>query len=284
MAVDRTFRRIVFTLMTLVTISVITVGLYLYFNFTARSTLPLIVPEEVEEFAHFQTKKMRDDGGINPSAEYVTLLSDWISSQSYFEHIDKPSEPGIGLFTDVVYFRAKEAECVGLSLTSPIRFKSFLDTLKSRGMIGYTIEQPTYNYIKIPNSPLYLAYKYKALVLLKSLADSAALENEAMEGLMESIFDPDKKSFIQNPAIQALYEANCQWVYASKKYGWGGISADAGKSTHFQVEPNSSQLKELDKEELNTQHWIGAEVQNIHWFDALIKRVYEYLKNEEYGC
>ena len=284
MAVDRSFRRIVFTLMTLVTISVITVGLYLYFNFTARSTLPLIVPEEVEEFAHFQTKKMRDDGGINPSAEYVTLLSDWISSQSYFEHIDKPSEPGIGLFSDVVYFRAKEAQCVALSLTSPVRFSSFLDTLKGKGMIGNTIEQPTYNYIKIPNSPLYLAYKYKALVLLKSLADSAALEIDAMEGLMESIFDPNKKSFIKNPAIQALYKANCQWVYASKKYGWGGIAAVDGKSSHYRVEPNSNQLKELSSDDQITQQWMESEIQNIHWFDALIKRVYEYLKNEEYGC
>jgi hypothetical protein len=283
MAVDRSFRRIVFTLMTLVTISVITVGLYLYFNFTARSTLHLIVPDEIEEFAHFQTKKMRDNAGIIPSAEYVELLSDWISSQSYFQHIDKPSEPGIGLFTDVVYFRAKEAECVALSLTSPVKFKSFLDTLKSKGMIGNTIEQPSYNYIKIPNSRLYLAYKYKAMVLMKSLADSAAFEIDAMEGLMGSIFDPNKKSFIQNPAIQALYEVDCQWVYASKKYGWGGISAIDGKSTHFKVEPNSNQLKELDSEELNTQQWIGVEVQNIHWFDALLKRVCKYLINEEYG-
>ena len=270
--------------MTLVTISVITVGLYLYFNFTARSTLPLIVPEEVEEFAHFQTKKMRDDGGINPSAEYVTLLSDWISSQPYFQHIAKPSEPGIGLFSDVVYFRAKEAQCVALSLTSPVRFSSFLDTLKGKGMIGNTIEQPTYNYIKIPNSPLYLAYKYKALVLLRSLADSAALEIDAMEGLMESIFDPNKQSFIKNPAIQALYEADCQWVYASKKYGWGGIAAVDGKSSHYKVELNSNQLKEPSSDDQIMQQWIGLEMQNIHWFDALIKRVYEYLKNEEYGC
>jgi hypothetical protein len=284
MAVDRSFRRIVFTLMTLVTISVITVGLYLYFNFTARSTLPLIVPAEVNEFAHLQTKKMRDEGGINPSEEYVTLLSDWISGQPYFSHIDKPSEPGIGLFTDVVYFSTKEAQCVALSLTSPVRFSSFLDTLKSKGMIGNTIEQPTYNYIKIPNSPLYLAYKYKALVLMKSLADSAALEIDAMEGLMKSVFDPNKKSFIKNPAIQALYEADCQWVYASRKFGWGGIAAADGKSSHYRVEPNSNQLKELSSDDQSTQQLIGAEIQNIHWFDALIKRVYEYLKNEEYGC
>ena len=91
MAMDKGFRRIVLSLMTLVTISVITVGAYLYFNFKSRSSLPVIVPEDVRSFMHFQTRKMRDESGVKQPA-YMDSLIQLIAKAPIFSHIKDPAE------------------------------------------------------------------------------------------------------------------------------------------------------------------------------------------------
>lgn len=283
MAIDRSFRRIVYTLMSLVTISVITVGLYLYFNFNARSSLPMIVPENVQEFAHFQTRKMRDDGGIKEAPEYLDSLSNWIGSQPFFDHCEKPSQPGIGLYSDVVYFKTSKAQCMALSLTSEPRFIAFCDTLRSNDIIGGYIEKENYRYFKIPNTQLFVAFKYKAIVIAKSLIDSAAIESDEMESLLNEVFIPKKKSFIQQQSIQQLYEKDCQWVYFTKDLGTRGISMSNGVSTGYRVGQNGDILSD-NTVQSHTVQWLGVKTADGDWFEQLLKRVFQFLKNEEYGC
>lgn len=224
MSRDKGFRRIVLSLMTLVTISVITVGAYLYFNFKSRSSLPVIVPKDVRTFMHFQTRKMRDESGVQ-QPKFMDSIAEMVAHSPLFSHLKDPAEAGISLYSDLVYFyNNKYSHCLALSLSSEKRFSMLLDSLKTKGIVGGQIRRATYNYVKFVDLPLYVAYKYKAMVLVRPTVESKVLSLgiDEIETQLGQIFSGNKNGFIQKKTIQTLYDADCQWL------AWKGDSQPVG--------------------------------------------------------
>lgn len=207
---SRGFRRTALSLMVIITITVVAFGIYLYFNFTSRSSLPVIVPAKVEQFVHFQTRKFRDDFASAKPSSYIDSISKLVGSWPIFAHCQKPAEPGIALFSDVVYFKTKEAQFLAFSLTSEESFSNFCDTLKKQNLISNKMDLGTYNLVKIIGSPTYFAFKHKVLVFAKPIDSSVS--DEALKYALKDVFSGRSDGFITNPGLQALYDADAQLI------------------------------------------------------------------------
>lgn len=297
MAIDKGFRRIVLSLMTLVTISVITVGAYLYFNFKSRSSLPVIVPKDIRTFMHFQTRKMRDESGVQQPA-YMDSLAYLVANSLLFDHLTDPSEAGISLYSDVVYFYSKEhSHCLALSLNSEQRFSNLLDTLKKEGYLGGQIIKPAFNYAKFKDLPLYVAYKYKAMVLLRPSIESKELNLGAaeVESQLAKIFSGQSDGFIKNGAIQNLYDADCQWIAWNGNDNPVGVKFKSGKSESFEgfdsnVKSNENaassifgDMRPISKNISPRENQTNSVNSGLQLLDVYFKDVYEYLKMGNYG-
>ena len=296
MAMDKGFRRIVLSLMTLVTISVITVGAYLYFNFKSRSSLPVIVPEDVRSFMHFQTRKMRDESGVKQPA-YMDSLIQLIAKAPLFNHVKDPAETGISLYSDIVYFYSKEhSHVIALSLNTEQRFSRLLDTLKKRGVLGGQVAKATYNYAKFVDLPLYVAYKYKAMVLVRPTVESRelALSTDEIESQLAKIFSGKSTGFIKGKSIQSLYDKDCQWL-AWKGERPVGLAYESGKVSAFEgfdegAQPNLSAAlgvfdgMRLASRETSPEKKNASKTQNgIEMLDVYFKDIFDYLSNANYG-
>lgn len=297
MSKDKGFRRIVLSLMTLVTISVITVGAYLYFNFKSRSSLPVIVPQDVRAFMHFQTRKMRDESGIQ-QPKFMDSLAVLVARSPLFAHMKDPAEAGISLYSDIVYFKNnKHSHCLALSLNSEQRFSMLLDSLKDKGIVGGQIRKAGYNYAKFADLPLYVAYKYKAMVLLRPtiVSRELSLGLDELEAQLGQIFSGNKTGFIQKKTIQSLYDADCQWLawngdadpvgYCFKDSGVKGFTGgekdareDARMSTvvFTEMRPEKGETSPEIIKEVNTKNGIGM-------LEVFFKDVFYYLKMGNYG-
>ena len=107
---DKGFRRIVFMLMGLTALTVISVGVYLWYNFNARSNLVLVIPASSKWFVHVQTKKLRNDFAASTRPpRSVDSLRNTIASLSVFKGIKNAADPGIGLYSDVIAFEIGRA-------------------------------------------------------------------------------------------------------------------------------------------------------------------------------
>ena len=296
MAIDKGFRRIVLTMMTLVSISVITVGAYLYFNFKSRSSLPVIVPQDVRAFMHFQTRKMRDDSEVK-QPPYMDSLIQLIRNAPLFANVKDPSETGISLYSDIVYFFTKEkSHVIALSLNSEQRFSNLLDTLRKQGVLSGQIVKPAFNYAKFENLSLYIAYKYKAMVLVQPSAGKSerALSNDEIETQLASIFSGKSTGFIKRKDLQSLYSADCQWL-AWKGAKPVGFAFDKGKANAFEgfedaAKPTSAAAQVVfnemrpAKREISPENKNFNETQNaIEMLNTYFKEVFEFLKNKQYG-
>jgi len=116
---DKGFRRIAFTIMGLTALTVISVGVYLWYNFNARSRLVLVIPETASWFVHVQTKLLRADfAKSSEQPQGIAMLRKTISELPIFKKVKDAGEPGIALYSDVVAFGLYECTCLSLSLTS----------------------------------------------------------------------------------------------------------------------------------------------------------------------
>jgi len=168
-SVDSGFRKIVKRLFIIVGITMVTVGAYLYFNFTAPSNLPVIVPADATFFVQFQTRKIRDELKTPPQAELDSLVKT-VSGLPAFNWVQNPADLGIALFSDVVYFQTEQYQALALTLNSEPRFRIFLDSLKKKGFVSGLVEKESYSYTDIKMSGwenVYIAFKHKALVILQ---------------------------------------------------------------------------------------------------------------------
>lgn len=168
-SVDSGFRKIVKRLFIIVGITMVTVGAYLYFNFTAPSNLPVIVPADATFFVQFQTRKIRDELKTPPQAELDSLVKT-VSSITALNWVQNPADLGIALFSDVVYFQTEHYQALALSLNSEPRFRVFLDSLKKKGYLSGLVEKESYSYTDIKISGwenVYIGFKHKALVILQ---------------------------------------------------------------------------------------------------------------------
>ena len=111
---DKGFRRIAFTIMGLTALTVISVGVYLWYNFNARSRLVLVIPETAIWFVHVQTKLLRSDFSKSvEQPEGIAMLRKTISGLPIFKKVKDAGEPGIALYSDVVAFGLDEGTCFG---------------------------------------------------------------------------------------------------------------------------------------------------------------------------
>ena len=228
------FRRTALSLMVVITITVVAFGIYLYFNFTSRSSLPVIVPANVEEFTHFQTRKFRDDFAAAKPTSFIDSISNLIGSWPIFDHCQKPSEPGIALFSDVVYFKVKDLSFLALTLNSEESFSAFCDTLKKNKLITKTMDLGTYNLVKVIGSPLHFAFKHKVLVLINP--KDSVMPDEQLKLSLKEVFSGRSDGFIKKAGLQSLYEADAHFISYNSK-----LSPDI-MGYHFDPKGNHQEL------------------------------------------
>lgn len=213
--IDKGFMRIAIGLIVLVAISAVGVGVYLYFNFNSQSRLPLIVPQNANWFVQIQTKKLKEDFTGNKPVYYDSFYQ-IIANASMFKDCKDPATPGIGLFSDLILFETNNAKFLGLSVTSDSKLSVFLDSLKSKNKVHGKVEKGNYTYVKIVGLNLYVAYKYKAMVLMQPF-DTAENVTSNEKALAE-VFSGQESKFIHAKAIQTLYDKNAHVIWYHKHY------------------------------------------------------------------
>lgn len=206
--------------MGLTALTVLSVGIYLWYNFNARSRLVLVVPSSAQWFLHVQTKLLRSDFSQTATPpEGVELLRKTVSSLPIFSKIKDAGEPGLALYSDVVAFGLKEGDFLALSLTSEERFKTFLQSLKKRNLIKGGIDKGRYFYAEFLNGKAYVAFKYKAMVIFKP-SDSAA-DYTLAEKAFDQVFAEKTHTLMQKEEIQALYIDEPEVVYYATEPAFG---------------------------------------------------------------
>ncbi|MFM8996174.1 MAG: hypothetical protein ACKOI1_07975, partial [Bacteroidota bacterium] len=210
--IDKGFRRIAFTIMGLTALTVLSVGVYLWYNFNARSRLVLVVPATAQWFLHVQTKLLRADFAktqVPPAG--VEVLRKTIANLPIFAKVKDAGEPGLALYSDVVAFGLDEGDFFALSLTSEERFKSFLQSLRKRNLVKGGIDKGRYFYAEFQNGRAYVAFKYKALVIFKP-SDSAA-DYKVAEKAFDQVFAEKTHTLMQKEEIQSLYTDEPEVVF-----------------------------------------------------------------------
>lgn len=213
--IDKGFMRIAIGLIVLVAISAVGVGVYLYFNFNSQSRLPLIVPQNANWFVQIQTKKLKEDFTGNKPVYYDSFYQ-IIANASMFKDCKDPATPGIGLFSDLILFETNNAKFLGLSVTSDSKLSVFLDSLKSKNKVHGKVEKGNYTYVKIVGLNLYIAYKYKAMVLMQPFDTSENVSNN--EKALAEVFSGKESKFIHAKAIQTLYDKNAHVIWYHKHF------------------------------------------------------------------
>jgi hypothetical protein len=217
---DKGFRRIAFTIMGLTALTVISVGVYLWYNFNARSRLVLVVPSTAQWFLHVQTKLLRGDFSASTTApEGIDVLRKTVAALPIFQGMKDAGEPGIALYSDVVSFGMPEGQFLALSITSEERFKTFMKSLKKRNLLKGGIDKGRYFYAEFPSGKAYVAFKYKALVIFKP-GDSSC-DYHVAESAFDQVFAEKTHTMMQNSTVQALYEEEPEVVFYSSAPAFG---------------------------------------------------------------
>lgn len=197
----------------LVAISAVTVGVYLYFNFNSQSRLPLIVPNNTTWFVQIQTKKLKEDyKGKQPP--YYDSVFNLFKNAAIFKHCIDPATPGVGLFSDVVLFETDKAQFLSLSVTSDTKFDVYLDTLKNINVLHGKVVKPNYTYTKVIGKNIYIAYKYKAMVIMRPFDTTENIKFN--ESALDNVFSGKESKFIQSKAIQTLYDKKAHVIWYHK--------------------------------------------------------------------
>ena len=207
-------------LMGLTAITVISVGVYLWYNFNTRSNLVLVIPASSKWFLHVQTKKLRSDFAASTTPpRSVDSLKSTIASLSVFKGVKDASEPGIGLYSDVVAFEVDGGKFFCLSLTSEEKFKAFVAKLQKQKKLHNTIQKPRYAYAKFTSTNAYLVYQYKVCMVF---VPNDSIENAALnEKILDVVFPEKTHTMMQNPTVQALYEDEPELVFYSSDKSFG---------------------------------------------------------------
>ena len=211
--VDKGFMKIATGLTALVAISAVAVGVYLYFNFNSQSRLPLIVPNNTTWFVQIQTKKIKEDyKGKQPP--YYDSVFNLFKNAAIFKHCTDPATPGVGLFSDVVLFETDKAQFLSLSVTSDTKFDVYLDSLKKINVLHGKVVKPNYTYTKVIGKNIYIAYKYKAMVIMRPFDTTENIKFN--ESALDNVFSGKESKFIQSKAIQTLYDKKAHVIWCHK--------------------------------------------------------------------
>ncbi len=241
---DKGFRRIVFMLMGLTAITVISVGVYLWYNFNARSNLVLVIPASSKWFLHVQTKKLRNAFAASTTPpKSVDSLKNTVAALTVFKGIKEASEPGLGLYSDVVVFEVDGGKFLCLSLTSEEKFKAFVARLQKQQKLHKSIQKPRYSYAKFISTNAYLVYQYKVCMVFipNDSAENAALN----EKVLDVVFPEKTHTMMQNPTVQALYEDEPEFVFYSSDKSYGLSQAIDFPMVSASKEPFANPVKFL---------------------------------------
>ncbi len=283
-SVDLGFRKIVKRLFIIVAITMVTVGAYLYFNFTSPSNLPVIVPADATFFVQFQTRKIRDEVKSPPQAELDSLVRT-VASLPALNWVANPADVGIALFSDVVYFQHPKYQALAVSLNSEPRFMAFLDSLKTKGFVSGLVQKEKYAYTEIMAAGwdnVFIAFKHKAAVIIqwksqtalqaKSIkelfagenhppknmksdskstkATNASLKTDQLEVVLAKIFTGDGNGFVKNTEIQKLYDEQALVLMTNGKSnsdGWKMTGKDQMESLKSALKFATSKLKYINQ-------------------------------------
>jgi len=211
--VDKGFMKIATGLIILVAISAVTVGVYLYFNFNSQSRLPLIVPNNTTWFVQIQIKKLKEDYKGKQPAYYDSVFN-LFKNAVIFKHCTDPATPGVGLFSDVVLFETDKAQFLSLSVTSDTKFDVYLDTLKKINVLHGKVVKPNYTYTKVIGKNIYIAYKFKAMVIMRPFDTTENIKFN--ESALDNVFSGKESKFMQSKTIQTLYDKKAHVIWYHK--------------------------------------------------------------------
>lgn len=207
------FRR---TAISLIIIAFVTAGVaavYLWYNFTAKSNIVLMVPEKCQWFYHFQTKKIRSATSKDKPV-YLDSIAGLIAGFPVFKNVKDPGDIGVTLFSDILLFGNEYGEYAALSVNSEPRLTRFFSELAPKGMFGGVVKTSFCNFVKTHGRNVYFAYKHKALIIFrpKDTTDNLAVIEK---GLAEVFAEKSRKPVTTIPAVRELYDADCQVVFYS---------------------------------------------------------------------
>lgn len=281
--VDKGFRRIAIGMGAIVAITSISVGVYLYFNFKSRSNLPVIVPANVSKFVQFQTRKIRDNYSAKPPA-FLDSITSWFAQSPYFNFCTEAAQPGIGLYSDLLYFENADAQFLALSLTSESRFSSFLDSWAKRGFTHNQIRKDKYNYIQIRDTSIFIAYKFKAMVFMKLKSNN--LSTEKIESLLAEVFSGKTDGLIANEELQNAYNADAHVIYYNsqnppkqKCIGANFLQSDPFALENASTSPENKKQMLQDISRISGEDTFNMNMNSAEMLNFIFENAYGFLKS-----
>jgi len=249
---EKGFRRISFTLIILSLVTAGIAGVYLWYNFNARSALTVIVPENAYWMYHFQTKKTEKSvaqlvskGQMSSApAPFMDSLRMAIQGLPVFSAVSDPAEPGLTVRSDVVIWQNPDGWFLALSVSSEPRLKEFCSAKIGTDLAGKLMDEGAYYWLKAKNRNIYFAFKHKACVLFIP-ADTAENAQKTEEAL-NKIFNPKAKSLMENTEVQKLYDTEGSIIFFSSDPDFGfshAVLFDKPSATFIYTDRNEKNVK-----------------------------------------
>ncbi len=201
---DKGFRRIAITLMGITALSVILVGVYLWYNFNARSSLVLVVPEKSDWYIHVQTKEWLKEFQDQKKPSSLVEFESTFKVSPIFRGVTSPKEVGISPHSDWLFFGKNKASFLALSVFSEPALEAFCNRLVDSGYLQPAVKSNLFTRYKIAGKNAYLAFKHKAMVigLMPDTVENAA----QAQSIFNDIFSGKQSRFMENKELQQLYD------------------------------------------------------------------------------
>ena len=114
----------------------------------------------------------------------------------------------------MVLFETDKAQFLSLSVTSDTKFDVYLDSLKKINVLHGKVVKPNYTYTKVIGKNIYIAYKYKAMVIMRPFDTTENIKFN--ESALDNVFSGKESKFIQSKAIQTLYDKKAHVIWYHK--------------------------------------------------------------------
>ncbi len=201
---DKGFRRIAITLLGITALSVILVGVYLWYNFNARSNLVLVVPEKSDWYIHVQTKEwmkaFQDEEKPAPLMKFEAKFK----SMPIFCGISSPKDVGISPHSDWLFFGKNKTSFLALSVFSESALELFCNRLVDSGFLQPPVKTSLYTRYKIAGKNAYIAFKHKAVVV--GLLPDTVEDAKKVQLVFNDVFSGKSSRFLENQELQSLYD------------------------------------------------------------------------------
>lgn len=279
------FRKIAFRLIFLAMITATVTGVYLWYNFNAKSKLILLLPDQSQWFVHFQTKEVKKALG-KEKPDFVDSLSALLPRLPVFNNVKDPGDIGLALLSDVLVCGTPQGMAIWFNATSEPRLKRFVNELIPKGMVTPYIDKESYGYVRGKQKPLYFAFKEKAACLLIPL--DSAIDPISAEKWMKELFTPPKRNPMQIEDIKQLYKNNqlVAYEFGNEKGAQMGVnlSNPIAKFVSLQKQPTSPLWllykggMKYSPEQVNHLVTKNNEITSVEFVNECLALVYYHLK------